>query len=72
PFKNRPDLFFTVTHALGYMLGDKLYYALLDGQITKTELRHLFYDPWKGYGKPFQIYWTLLTKTKETKIPKRM
>ena len=71
-FRNKPDLFFTVTHALGYMLGDYLYYALLDGVVTKSEIRHLFYDPWKGFGKPFQIYWTLLTKVRGIKIPKRM
>ncbi len=71
-FKKRNDLFFTVTHALGYMLGDNLYYALLDGAVTKTEVRHLFYDPWKGFGKPFQSYWTLLTKVHTVKIPKRM
>lgn len=69
---HRHDLFFSVTHALGYMLGDKLYYAFLDGIINKTLIRHFFYDPWKGYGKPFQTYWTLLTKTKDIKIPKRM
>ena len=71
-FRKRPDLFFTVTHALGYMLGDQLYYALLENQITKTEIRHLFFDPWKGYGKPFQTYWAQLTRIKNTKIPKRM
>lgn len=70
--QNKPDLFFAMTHALGYMLGDKIYYALLDGIVTKANLRHLFYDPWKGYGKPFQTYWTLLVKTKDVKIPKRM
>lgn len=70
--QNKPDIFFAMTHALGYMLGDKLYYALLDGVVTKTNLRHLFYDPWKGYGKPFQTYWTLLNKTKGVRIPKRM
>lgn len=70
--QNRTELFFSITHALGYMLGDKLYYALLDGTVTKANIRHLFYDPWKGYGKPFQTYWTLLMKTKDVKIPKRM
>src|SRR3989338_922816 len=71
-FQKRPDLFFTVTHGLGYMLGDHLYYGLLDGHLTKTDIRHLFFDPWKGYGKPFQTYWTFITKTQNTKIPKRM
>lgn len=71
-FKKREDLFFAVTHALGYILGDKLYYALLDGLITKPELRRLYYDPWKGHGRPFQNYWNLLMKTRETRIPARM
>lgn len=70
--ERNPDLFFSLTHALGYILGDKLYYALLEGVMTKSTLRHLFYDPWKGDGKPFQVYWTLLTKTGTVKIPKRM
>ena len=67
-----PDLFFAVTHALGYMLGDKLYYALLEGVIYKSVLRNLFYDPWRGSGKPFQIYWELIQKLKSIKIPRRM
>ncbi|MDP2599350.1 MAG: ChaN family lipoprotein [Deltaproteobacteria bacterium] len=71
-FHNKPDLFFMVTHALGYMLGDRLYYALLEGVVTKSEIRHLFYDPWKGFGKPFQVYWTVLTKIRDVIIPKRM
>jgi len=71
-FRGRPDLFFSVTHALGYILGDRLYYALMENAVTKTEIRELFFDPWQGFGKPFQTYWTLLTKTRETKIPKRM
>lgn len=69
---HNPDLFFALTHALGYILGDKLYYALLKGVVTKADLRHLFYDPWKGDGKPFQVYWMLIIKTEPIKIPKRM
>lgn len=71
-FKKREDLFFAVTHALGYILGDKLYYALLEGLITKSDLRYLYYDPWKGHGRPFQNYWNLLVKTKDARIPTRM
>lgn len=67
-----PDLFFSLTHALGYILGDKLYYALLKGVVSKGDIRHLFYDPWRGDGKPFQVYWTLIAKTAAVKIPKRM
>ena len=34
-----------VAHALGYILGDKLYNGLLAGKVTKKEVRALFYDP---------------------------
>lgn len=71
-FAGRYDLFFALTHALGYMLGDKLYYALLSGVLKKTEISHLFEDPWDGTGKPFETYWRLITITKEVIIPKRM
>lgn len=71
-FQGRHDLFFSVTHALGYMLGDLLYYGLLEGVLHKSNLRHLFYDPWRGDGKPFQVYWNWITEMREVKIPKRM
>lgn len=71
-YVKRSDLFFSVTHGLGYMLGDILYYALLENKITKPEMRLLFYDPWRGDGKPFRVYWSLLEKVREVKIPQRM
>ena len=71
-YRRDPSLFFSVTHALGYMLGDKLYYALVNGVIYKTDIRQLFYDPWKGNGKPFKVYWDWVQRTKSVRIPKRM
>jgi hypothetical protein len=40
-----PALGSAVAHALGYIVGDKLYNALLAGKVTKKEVRALFYDP---------------------------
>lgn len=71
-FAGRHDLFFSLTHALGYMLGDRLYYALLDGVVKKAEIRHLFEDPWEEKGRPFEVYWHWMTRTQEVVIPKRM
>lgn len=71
-FEKNYDLFFAVTHALGYMLGDRLYYGLLGGEIYKSDLRNLFHDPWRGVGKPFQIYWQWVQKLRRVRIPKRM
>jgi len=71
-FKSRHELFFGVTHGLGYMLGDLLYYALLGEKITKEEIRELFWDPMKGEGEPFQLYKRLLRKVRGVKIPKRV
>ena len=72
PLAKNPELFFSVTHALGYMLGDKIFYALMDGVILKSEIRQLFYDPWRGDEKPGEIYWRLFKKMQNVKIPKRM
>ncbi|MDO8494226.1 MAG: ChaN family lipoprotein [Deltaproteobacteria bacterium] len=69
---DRMDLFLSVSHALGYMMGDRLYYALLEGVLTKADIRHLFYHPWRATGQPFQSYWKLLTQMRDVKIPKRM
>ena len=71
-FKTRPDLFFGVTHGLGYMLGDRLYYALLAEKVTKEEIRDLFCDPMKGEGEPFEVYKRLLRKVRGVKIPRRV
>lgn len=71
-FKSSHELFFGVTHGLGYMLGDKLYYALLEGKVTKDEIRELFFNPMKDKGEPFQTYKKLLRKVRGVKIPRRV
>lgn len=71
-FKKRHDLFFGVTHGLGYMLGDKFYYALISGKISKEEIRDLFCDPMKGKNIPFELYKKWLRKVRGVKVPKRV
>lgn len=71
-FRQRPDVFFAVTHAIGYMLGDKLYYGMLAGVISKAQLRELFLDPWQDEGAAFTVYSSLTNNLRRVKIPKRM
>ncbi len=71
-YRAHPDLFFGVTHGLGYMLGDRLFYALVDERMSKEDLRSLFLHPMKGEGEPFEIYRRCLRKVRGVKIPKRV
>ena len=68
----RPDLFFAVTHALGYMLGDKLFYAMMSEKISKGEIKQFFYDPWRKEGEPQVAYHDLKKRLKGVRGPKRM
>lgn len=71
-FKMKPKIFLGVTHGLGYMLGDKLYYGLLAKRINKQEIRDLFYASLQEEREPLRIYRRLLKKLKGVKIPKRV
>ncbi len=70
-FKMKPKLFLGVTHGLGYILGDKLYYGLLSQKLSKPELRELFYASWYEEREPLRAYRRLLKKLKGVRIPKR-
>lgn len=71
-FKGRMDLFLSLTHALGYMLGDALYYGLMGRAVTKARVRELFLNPWAEEGEPAKVYLELLGRLKRVRIPKRM
>ena len=71
-FRMKPKLFLGVTHGLGYILGDKLYYGLLSQEISKQDIRDLFKSPWREEGEPFLTYRRLLKKLKTVKIPRRV
>lgn len=68
----RHELFFGVTHALGYMLGEVLYHAMLQGKFPKREIGKLFRDPFREEGAPFQAYAKLLKKFKKLPLPNRI
>lgn len=69
---DNPDLFFGVTHGIGYILGDKLYYGLMNGKIQKDQIRELFQEPLADDGEPVEAYMNWVRKTKGVKIPKRV
>ncbi len=71
-FRSRMDLFLSVTHAIGYMLGDRLYYGLMSGVIKKPLLKQLFCDPWAEEGDPVEVYMNLWQKLRKVKLPRRM
>ncbi|MBI2500110.1 MAG: hypothetical protein HYW02_01265, partial [Deltaproteobacteria bacterium] len=71
-FKMGPDLFLGVTHGLGYMLGDKLYYAFLAEKISKKEMKELFCDPMREEGRPFEIYMGLVRRFRRVNVPRRV
>lgn len=63
------DLFFGVTHALGYLLGEMLFHALIEEEISKEEIRELFFDPFKAPGTTPEVYFRLIKRYK-TLLPK--
>lgn len=71
-FRSRHDLFFGVTHGLGYMLGDRLYHAMLENGVSKAEIRELYRDPMKQEGEAFELYRKWNRRLRGVKIPKRV
>lgn len=63
-------LFLSLTHAIGYDLGDQLYFGFMQGRISKKEFKHLFEDPFEAEGKPNQIYLNLFNRLKLIKRPR--
>ncbi len=70
-YETSADLFNAVTHVLGYRLGDKLYYALVRGQMTKDEIRALFFDPWDEEGEALTTFLYLTMRTRDVVVPER-
>ncbi len=70
--KQKGDVFFGVTHALGYRLGDRLYYGMMAGKISKEKIRELYFDPFKATGKPGEVYLSLIKKLGKIRLPRRV
>lgn len=65
------DTFNAVTHALGYMLGDKLYYAMVEGLVSKSDARELYYDRFEEDGAALSTYLALVARVEKVKLPRR-
>jgi len=52
-----------LTHMLGHMLGDKLYFALLLNKVSKSFIRQLFHDPLEQPGLALGRYLELVKST---------
>ncbi|MFH1652779.1 MAG: ChaN family lipoprotein [Pseudomonadota bacterium] len=68
----RMDLFIAVTHSLGYILGERLFYGLLANHISKKRIKELFYERWNKENEAKKVYVELIKRLKKTKVPKRM
>lgn len=71
-YRSDAETFNAVTHVLGYMLGDKLYYAMLDGRVEKREIRALFFDPLEDEGEALATYLYLVARTRDVQVPERL
>lgn len=71
-FVKHHDLFFGVSHALGYMLGEILYHAMMQGLFSKVQARKLFKNPFAKEGDPFAVYSDLLEKYGNIPLPHHM
>jgi hypothetical protein len=65
------DQFNALTHLLGYRLGDKLYYGLIEGNIAKAEVKSLFFDPLEDEGAALTTYLYLLSRTRGIEVAER-
>jgi hypothetical protein len=67
-----PAVFNAVTHMLGYMLGDRLYYGLVQHKLSTAEARALFIEPFEEEGGSILAYFELLGRTRTVRIPRRL
>ncbi|MCP5463427.1 MAG: ChaN family lipoprotein [Deltaproteobacteria bacterium] len=66
------ELFLSITHAIGYDLGDALYYGFLNGKIKLETVQDLFINPFKEDGEPVELYLQLVQKLKGVRRPQRL
>lgn len=66
------DLFFAVTHAIGYFLGEKMFHGLLAEKLTKDEIRSLFDEPFDEEGAPVKRFLELEKRLKGIKLPRKI
>ncbi|MFH1811088.1 MAG: ChaN family lipoprotein [Pseudomonadota bacterium] len=70
-FSASPVVLDAVAHALGYMLGDRLYYAVVRGEMPKAEARAAFVEPLRGRGAAINAYFMLSARLAGVRVPRR-
>lgn len=66
------DLFLGITHAIGYFLGEKMFYGLLQDKLSKDAIRQLYCNPMEEEGDAVRHYFEMVLKLKDVKLPKRV
>jgi len=66
------EMFHRVTHALGYILGDRLFWGLKRDRISKNEIRELFHESFDADEAPLLTYFTLAKRLASVRIPRRL
>jgi hypothetical protein len=67
-----PKAFNAAAHILGYILGDKLYYGLTSGMLTKKPIRKLFLSPLDAPQEALDMYLSLQEKVSRVVLPRRI
>lgn len=70
-FHGSPELFNAVTHVLGYLLGERLYYGLVRGVFTAQEARELYFEPFEEEGAALLLYFELAARVGMLSVPRR-
>jgi len=71
-FSSPPQLLDGIAHALGYMLGDRIYYALIAGMIDKSVVRAVMLDPLDRRGSAVAAYFALANQVAGVRVPRRV
>jgi len=71
-FSGGSRLLDSVAHALGYMLGDRIYYGVLAGSLDIATARAIFSDPLDERGAAISTYFALASRVATVKVPRRV
>jgi hypothetical protein len=71
-YESGPELFNQITHVIGYQLGDKLFYALMDGTIQMSHVRELFFEHFEEEGTALTTYLHWALQVRDIQIPERL
>ncbi len=66
------DLFFGLSHALGQILGERIYHALMAKLISKQEIAKLFRSHYEGEEVAYLLVKQLLSRSMHLRLPQRL